>query len=103
MLGYVLQGDYLIESQGYTVHSNVLFQENISAMLLENNVRMSSGKGTKHIKARYFLIVDKIQKRELDIQHFPLDQMWDGVLNKPIQVKVFRVIHGHMMNGPKQY
>ena len=73
MIGYVLWGEYFIKSQRYNVQSHVLFQDNKSTMHLENNGLMSSGKRTKHIKARYFLILDKIEKRKLEIQCCPTD------------------------------
>ena len=41
-------------SQGYPVQKNVVYQDNMSAMLLENNGRKSSTKRTKHIELRYF-------------------------------------------------
>ena len=37
-------------SQGYPVQKNVVYQDNMSAMLLENNGRKSSTKQTKHIE-----------------------------------------------------
>ena len=37
-------------SQGYPVQKNVVYQDNMSAMLLENNGRKSSTKRTKHIE-----------------------------------------------------
>ena len=60
MLCYVLWGNYFIEFHGYTVQGNVLFQDDKSTMLMENNGCMPSGKIIKHIKDRYFLIVDHI-------------------------------------------
>jgi hypothetical protein len=46
----ILWARYFIESQGYTVEENVLYQENKSTILLANNGRWSSSKRTKHIK-----------------------------------------------------
>ena len=63
MLGYVLWGEYFTESLGYTVHINVLFQDNKLTMVLENNDGISNGKRNKYIKDSYFLIVDEIEKR----------------------------------------
>ena len=75
MLGYVLWGKYFIESLGYTVQSNVLFQENKLTMILEKNGVISNGKRTKYIKDCYLLIVDEIEKRELEIQHFAMEHI----------------------------
>ena len=49
-----------IEAQGYTVKDNVIFQDNMSAMLLEKNGKCSSGKKTRHIDIRYYFITDNI-------------------------------------------
>ena len=56
-------------------------------MLLENNGPMYIGKNTKNINSKYFLIADKIEKRELEIQKFPTEHMWDDVLNNPKRVR----------------
>ena len=49
-------------SQGYPVQKNVVYQDNMSAMLLENNGRKSSTKRTKHIELQYFLYTIKYSK-----------------------------------------
>jgi hypothetical protein len=46
---------YFLEAQGYHVQDNVLFQDNKSAILLEQNGKASISKRTKHINIRYFL------------------------------------------------
>ncbi len=38
----------------------LLYQDNMSAILLKTNGRASSSKWTKHIKIKYFLIKDKV-------------------------------------------
>ena len=40
---------YFLESQGYDVDENIMYQDNLSAMLLEKNGKKSSTKRTKHI------------------------------------------------------
>ncbi len=49
---------YFVEYQGYDINECVVFQDNMSALLLEKNGRISSSKRTKHIKAKYFLVKD---------------------------------------------
>ena len=41
----------------------MLYQDNMSAILLKTNRRVSSSKQTKHIKVKYFLIKDKVDRR----------------------------------------
>ena len=45
-----------MEAQGYTIDSNILFQDNQSTILLAKNGRSYAGKKSKHNKNRYFLI-----------------------------------------------
>jgi hypothetical protein len=47
--------------QGYDMGPSLLYQDNMSAILLETNGRASSSKRTKHIKVKYFLIKDKVE------------------------------------------
>ena len=62
---------YFIEAQGYTVEQNVEFQDNQSTMRLAVNGSLSSSKRTKHIKARYYFIKDKIEEGEVDVRYCP--------------------------------
>ena len=45
-----------MKAQDYDVVENIIFQDNKSAILLEKNSKTSSGKRTKHISIRYFLL-----------------------------------------------
>ncbi len=47
------------------------------------NGSLSSSKRTKHIKARYYFIKDRIEEGEVDMQYCPTKEMWSNVLNKP--------------------
>ena len=58
-------------SQGYPVQKNIVYQDNMSAMLLENNGRKSSTKRTKHIELRYFFIHDQVLQDKVMIKHCP--------------------------------
>ncbi len=54
----VLWTRYFVECQEYYTDECTIFQDNMSALSLEKNGRVSSSKRTKHIKAKYFLIKD---------------------------------------------
>ena len=71
--------------------------------MLASNGRWSSSKRTKHIKARYFLVKDKIDQGELSIEYMPTDQMWSDVNTKPKQGRQFRVLRSELMNVPVDY
>jgi hypothetical protein len=45
-----------MEAQGYTIDTNVVYQDNMSTLSLAKNGYVSSSKRTKHIKAKYLYI-----------------------------------------------
>jgi hypothetical protein len=51
----ILWTHYFLESQGYPVSDAIIYQDNQSSILLENNGKASSGKRTRHINIRFFL------------------------------------------------
>ena len=71
------------------MEASLLYQDNMSAMLLETNGKASSSKRTKHIKIKYFLVKDKIDQGNIVVEHFPTEQMWTDVNTKPKQGTVF--------------
>ena len=52
---------YWLDAQGYDFFDNIFFQENKSAILLENDGKASSSKRTKHITIRYYFVTDCIE------------------------------------------
>jgi hypothetical protein len=50
LLCFILWAQYLMQEQGYDMAPSLLYQDNMSAMLLGNNGKASSTKQTKHIK-----------------------------------------------------
>ena len=61
-LAYILWARYFMEAQGYDMEPTILYQDNISAILLEVNGKASSTKQTKYIKVKYFYVKEKINK-----------------------------------------
>jgi hypothetical protein len=53
-LGYILWACYFMQEQGFDMEALLLYQDNMSAMLLETNDRASSSKRTKQIKVNIF-------------------------------------------------
>jgi len=94
---------YFMHSQGYDVEIVELFQDNKSTQLLVNNGRFSSGKKTKHIKAKFFFIKDRIDAGEMKVTHCPTEEMWADVLTKPLQGRAFRLMRTKLMNCSMDY
>jgi hypothetical protein len=94
---------YFIEAQGYSIEQNIIFEDNMSTINLAVNGTFSSSKRTKHIKARYFFIKDKIEEGEVEIRYCPTEKMWSDVLNKPKQGGPFRKDRAMLMGVPEEY
>jgi hypothetical protein len=91
---------YFIECQGYDIDKDIIFQDNMSGLLLEKNGRVSSSKRAKHIEAKYFLIYDA---GEIDVKFCPTDGMWADVITKPLQGQKFRDMRAFLQNCPRDY
>jgi hypothetical protein len=87
-----------LEGQGFEVNDVILYQDNKSAILLENNGKASSSKRTKHIHLRYFYVKDKVESGELRIEHCPTDQMLADFFTKPLQGTLFHKMRDKIMN-----
>ena len=75
----------------------------MATMQLEVNGAFSSSKRTKHIKARYFFIKDKIASGKVSVEYSPTEMMWADVLNKPKSGRPFRLDRSYLMNVPVAY
>ena len=102
-LPQILWFRYFIESQGYKIDENVLFQDNKSAILLEKNGKTSNSKKTKHIRVRYFFIQDRVNHREVSIKYCPTEQMWSDMLTEPLDGQQFKMLREMVMNCPVDY
>ena len=102
-LGYILWACYFMQEQGYDMDPLLLYQDNMSAILLKTNGRTSSSKQTKHIKVKYYLIKDEVDQEEISIVHCLTNQMWTDINTKPKQETVFWLFWGHVMGIPTDY
>ena len=80
---------YFIDDQGFQVKEAVMYQENQSTILLDNNDRLSSGNWTKNIRVRYFLIKDRIAMGDMKVKYYPMGNMLASHLTKSLQVYNF--------------
>jgi hypothetical protein len=92
-----------MEEQGYNMKPLLLYQDNMSAILLKTNGKASSSKRTKHIKVKYSFIKEKVDNGEIVIEHCPTEQMWMDINTKLKQGKVFCKFQGHVMGIPADY
>ena len=89
---------HFLESQGYKVTDNIVYQDNESAMLLERNGKRSSGKNTRHIEIRYFFVTDNIKRNKLSVEYCPTDTMLGDYYTKPTQGRKYKWQREKIMN-----
>jgi len=89
LMSLVIWSRNFLKAQGYVVKDNILHQDNKSAILLERNGKMSSGKRTKHIAIRYFFVTDRIKSGEISTKWCPTEEMIADFLTKPLQGAIF--------------
>jgi hypothetical protein len=85
----VLWTRQFMEGQGYEIRDNIIYQDNQSAMLLEQNGQRSSTKRTRHLNIRYFFVTDRIQAKQLTVEYCPTGEMWADPFTKPLQGAAF--------------
>ena len=98
VLPQVLWTNYFIRAQGWEINKTIIFQDNKSAILLENNGKLSSSNRTKHINIRYFFVKDCIERKEFEIQFCGTDDMWADIHTKPLQGKKFIAFRKTILN-----
>ena len=67
------------------------------------NGKKSSLKNTKRINVRYLFLKDVINRGEMLVEYFPTEEIWVGVLTKPLKGKSYRVMISKLTNMPKLY
>ena len=86
----ILWTKLFLEDLGYLVDKNILYQDNKSAILLEENGKKSSGKRTRALNVRYFFMTDQIEKGNVSVKYCPTDDMTSDFMTKPLQGEKFR-------------
>ena len=91
---------HFMQAQGYEVECIGLYQNNTSTQLVIKSGKMSSRKKTTHIKAKLFLIKDRVDDGEIKVIDCPTEEIWADVMMKPLQGTAFRVKRAKLMNCP---
>ena len=97
MAQMILWTKFFMEAQGYDVKENILYQDNKSTILLENNGKRSSGKRTRAINIRYFFLTDQVEKGNLRIEYCPTAEMNGDYMSKPLQGNLFEKFRSRIM------
>jgi hypothetical protein len=86
----ILWTKLFLETQGYDVEKNIVYQDNKSAILLETNGKKSSGKQTRALNIHYCFITDQVEKGNTQIEHCGTNDMAGDFFTKPLQGEKFQ-------------
>ena len=89
MATMILWTKLFMEAQGHEIKQNILFQDNKSTILLENNGKRSSSQRTRAFNIRYFFLTDQIEQGNMSVKYCPTTEMLADYLTKPLQGKLF--------------
>ena len=79
-----------MESQGYPIIKNILYQDNTSTILLEKNDRKSARQRTQHLNIRLFYIMDQHKRGNIKIKYCPTKDMTADYMSKLLMGKNLR-------------
>ena len=85
--------------QDYKVDTTIIYQDNISSILLEKNGRVSAGGRTKHLDVKYFYITDLVEKEEVKIEYCPTNKMTADYMTKPLHGSKFKIFRSEIMGN----
>jgi hypothetical protein len=74
-----------MQCQGYDIDKNILFQDNKSTILLEQNGKRSSRKRTRALNIRYLFLTGQTVKGNLIVKYYPTTEMVADYFSKPFQ------------------
>ena len=74
-LPHYIQIKIFLQYQGYCIKNNVLYQDNQSAIRMEENERNSCTGNSRHIDIRYVFSKDRVDKKEISIKYCPTTKM----------------------------
>ena len=98
VLPQILWTNYFMRAQGWKINKTIVYQDNNSTILLENNGKLSSSSRTKHINVQYFFAKDCIERKELKIEFCGTDSIWADVYTKPLQGRKFKEFRKIILN-----
>ena len=89
-MSQVIWSKLFLQHQGIDDIDMTVYQDNKSAMLLEENGRLSAGKRSRHLNIRYFFVTDMIKKGMFQVQYCPTGDMIADFFTKPTQGGTFK-------------
>ena len=97
-LSKIIRTKKFLESQGFKIKLNIIFQDNTSTIKLQENGKVSSGKRTRHFDIKLFYITDLISRDEVLVEYCPSDDMIADYMSKPLMGAKFKEFRNLIMN-----
>ena len=82
-ISHVMWTRFYLESQGYFQPPTVVFQDNMSTMVMANKGE-GNPNNSRHINIRYFYIKELIDSGEITVKYCPTSEMKADLLTKPL-------------------
>ena len=98
-MSQVLWSRSFLQHQGITDVEVILYQDNKSAMILQENGWMSTGKQSRHLNIRYFFVTDVIKKKLLKVMYCLTGDMTADLFTKPMQGSDFKKFRSLVQNN----
>ena len=95
----ILWTKLFMEAQGYNIEKNILYQDNKSAILLEENGKKISSQRTRALNIRYFFLTDQVEKNNISISYCPTTEMVGDFMTKPLQGILFEKFKKSIMGN----
>ena len=87
-LPMVLWVPLFLETQGYLIDKNMVYQDNQSAILLAKNSKKSSSKRTFYLNICYFMVTDCVEKDHIIIKYCPTDETVGDFMTKGLLLEM---------------
>ena len=87
-----------MQAQGHKMEPAILLQDNMSTIALINTGRAKAEK-SRHINVRYFWIRDRIEAKEIVVEHKPTEHMLADALTKPLTGSLFTRMRALLLNN----
>jgi len=72
------------------IKTSRVYQNNQSAIRMETNGLNSCTGNSRHVDIRYFLVQDRVDRKEIEISYCPTESMLADFFTKPLQGTLFR-------------
>ena len=97
VLPMILWTPLFLEQQGYLIKENTVYQDNMSAILLEKNGKRSAGRRTRALNVKYFMITDQVENDKVKIEYCPTDRMIGDFMSKGLQGVKYSTFRSEIM------